>query len=65
MTTIQEIKSLALKRRGKCLSEKFEGWKYKLKWECELGHVWEATLGNVKYGKCVLFAEEKIKGLPF
>lgn len=39
MATIQEIKLLALERGGKCLSESFEGWKYKLEWECELGHL--------------------------
>ncbi|PFM22979.1 hypothetical protein COJ41_14915 [Bacillus thuringiensis] len=63
MTTIQEIKLLALERNGKCLSEKFEGWKYKLKWECELGHVWEATLGNVKYGKWCPICGRKNRGL--
>lgn len=51
MITINEIQEIAIKQGGKCVSESFKGWKYKLVWECAEGHNWEATLSNVKYGK--------------
>ncbi|MDA1531110.1 zinc-ribbon domain-containing protein [Bacillus cereus group sp. TH260-2LC] len=63
MITIKEIQAIAIERGGKCLSESFDGWKYKLKWECELGHIWEATLSNVKYGKWCPICGRKNRGL--
>ncbi|MFJ8103913.1 hypothetical protein [Lysinibacillus sp. NPDC096212] len=63
MTTIQEIQDIALERGGKCLSESFDGWKFKLKWECAEGHIWEATLSNVKYGKWCPSCGKKRRGL--
>ncbi len=48
---IEDMKKLANdKYYGKCLSEKFINTKTKLKWECNNGHVWEATPNNVKRG---------------
>jgi len=46
-TKISKMKEVARKLGGKCLSTKFISQKYKLKWQCKLGHIWEATPGNI------------------
>jgi hypothetical protein len=48
--TIEEMQSIAQKRKGKCLSKKYVDSKSKLKWQCEKGHVWEATPSHVNNG---------------
>jgi hypothetical protein len=48
-TSMQEIHAIAKSRNGKCLSENYNPPE-KLKWQCELGHIWEADLHNVKAG---------------
>ena len=48
--TIDEMKSLAKSKGGKCLSDEFHGVEKKLKWMCEKGHTWEAIPNNVKRG---------------
>ncbi len=45
---IVDMHKIAKKRGGQCLSEKFEGVKSNLRWECGLGHEWDATPDNVK-----------------
>jgi hypothetical protein len=45
---IEEMKQIANNRKGKCLSEKYVNIDTKLKWQCEKGHVWEATPHSVK-----------------
>ena len=47
--TIEEMKRIANERGGRCLSDTYEGYQKKLKWECSKGHVWEATPLNVKH----------------
>ena len=42
--------NFAKKYGGKCLSEKYIDANAKLKWQCEKGHVWEATPSNVRHG---------------
>ena len=46
--TIQEMRSIASKRGGKCLSKKYMNIKTNLKWQCRYGHKWIATAANVK-----------------
>ena len=48
-TSMQEIHAIANSYNGKCLSEIYNPPE-KLKWECELSHIWEADLHNVKAG---------------
>jgi urease gamma subunit len=48
--TIEEMQSIAQKRKGKCLSKKYIDSKSKLKWQCEDGHVWNAIVGTVMRG---------------
>lgn len=45
--TIKKIKEIAKKRGGKCLSKKYKGVKFHLRWKCYLGHRWSASLKNV------------------
>jgi len=48
--TIAEMQLIAQNRNGKCLSKKYIDSKSKLKWQCEDGHVWNATVSNVMRG---------------
>lgn len=41
--TIDGMKKMAEELGGKCLSETYTNSVTKLKWECEEGHIWEAT----------------------
>lgn len=47
--TIDEMRSLAISRGGKCLSTEYINSWTKLRWQCALGHVWEATPSHVKH----------------
>lgn len=55
--TLEEFNSLAAQRRGKCLSERYRNKDTPLRWECVLGHRWQASPGRIKRGswcaKCV------------
>lgn len=48
--TIEEMREIALDRRGQCLSKKYVNARTPLKWQCEHGHQWKATPSNVKRG---------------
>jgi len=41
--TIEEIKEMAEKVGGKCLSTDYTNTNTKLKWQCHLGHMWYST----------------------
>ena len=48
--TIEEMRSLAEERGGKCLSDKYVSLSTKVKWQCSKGHVWEATTQDIRRG---------------
>lgn len=48
--TIDEMKTLAFQRSGKCLSKEYTNTKTNLLWECSQGHQWETTPCNIKQG---------------
>lgn len=48
--TIQEMRDLARKRGGKCLSRTYKGVFTKLEWQCEKGHRWKAIPTNINRG---------------
>jgi len=50
VSSIEEIRSLALKRGGKCLSSKYVNKRTKLKWRCKEGHIWDAPADSIKSG---------------
>lgn len=47
--SIEEVKYLAKRSKGKLLSKEYINAHTNLKWQCEKGHIWEATLLSVKY----------------
>lgn len=49
--TIEEMKKLASKKDGKCLSEKYISVKTKLLWSCKDGHQWKATPDDIQTGR--------------
>lgn len=49
-TTIHDLKTHALSRRGRCLSDEYVGVKAKYEWECGVGHTWSATWEHVGFG---------------
>jgi hypothetical protein len=65
--TIQEVKKMAIKKGGKCLSRSYENNKTKLEWQCEKKHKWQSSLANINRGcwcpKCGVqrSAKSKIK----
>ena len=48
--TTEDMKALASKRGGKCLSETYINSQTKLLWECSEGHQWEALLNTIQRG---------------
>jgi hypothetical protein len=48
--TLEQFHSLAVRQGGKCLSERYINKDTRLRWECALGHQWEASPGKVKRG---------------
>jgi hypothetical protein len=48
---IEEMRGFAELRGGKCLSMEYLGNNHNLRWECDKGHTWHATPGNIKSGK--------------
>jgi hypothetical protein len=45
---LEEMKYLALKHNGQCLSAIYLGAEIKLNWQCAYGHQWEATPSSIK-----------------
>lgn len=50
-SNIEECKKIALKKNGKCLSNKYVNNSTLLKWKCNKDHIWSATLRSVKGSK--------------
>ena len=48
--TIKEMRDIASKRNGKCLSRVYKNARSDLAWQCVNGHEWQATPDNVKRG---------------
>jgi len=61
--TIEEMRNIAEKRGGKCLSDIYVNANRKLMWECARGHRWEAKPNSIKIGTwCQACARELTKG---
>jgi hypothetical protein len=58
---IKEMQHVAKERGGKCLSYTYVGANTKLLWECSKGHQWEATPGNIKFGKWCPYCSGNMK----
>ncbi|RIA92093.1 hypothetical protein C1645_765920 [Glomus cerebriforme] len=48
--TLEDAKQIALSRHGQCLSTKYKNNQLSLLWCCREGHIWQASLCNVKSG---------------
>ncbi len=49
--TIEQMREVAQKRGGKCISDKYTSTFTKLKWQCAKNHVWEATPTHIKHSQ--------------
>lgn len=60
-TTIEQIKKIASQKKGYCLSKiEIAAGRDKLKWKCSKGHLWEASLRNVKKGQWCWICTKKL-----
>jgi hypothetical protein len=50
--SIEDMRRLAARRGGECLSREYFGLKTKLEWKCKQGHTWEAIPNNIKNHGC-------------
>lgn len=48
--TIEEMKEVAIKKGGICLSKKYVNNSTKIKWKCKKEHIWMARPGDIKKG---------------
>src|ERR1035438_8709187 len=48
MEKLDELKQIAKRKEGKCLSEFYINNHTKLKWECKEKHIWEADVRSIK-----------------
>ena len=63
--TITAMRDLAIARGGMCLSPEYLGSKFKLTWECELGHRWQAAPSYIVQGTwCPVCARNQRLNLP-
>jgi len=58
---IQQYEKLASTRGGSCLSSTYINSSTKLKWQCKLGHIWEASPTNIKLGSWCPICKENSK----
>lgn len=58
---LKEMKEIAFKNNGKCLSDTYLGSEIHLRWKCEKGHIWTATPYSIKFLKtwCPICAGNK------
>jgi len=58
---LNNLKTIAIKKGGKCLSQEYINSRTKLIWQCEKGHKWETTPNNINRGLwCPVCAKERI-----
>jgi hypothetical protein len=46
--SIDDMRKIAIKRGGKCLSAQYKDNKTKLEWECKFGHKWFSSTASIK-----------------
>lgn len=64
--TIDDMKELARKRGGECISDSYLGTDTKLTWRCAKGHIWENRPAKIKKGQwCAICAGVAPKGLDY
>lgn len=61
--SIEDCHKTAFERNGLCLSKSYKNTQTKLTWQCNKGHVWESTYGNIRSGKWCRICSQKQTGL--
>ena len=57
---LNNLKALAKSKDGKCLSNQYINSRRKLKWQCEEGHIWEASPLHIKNNRwCPICGRKK------
>jgi hypothetical protein len=49
--SLSDVIRLAESRGGKCLSENYKNDMSNITWQCNEGHIWDATPNNIKHGR--------------
>ena len=63
-SNVEEMRRIARKKGGECLSKEYAGNNNKLLWRCNGGHEWEATPGHIKSGTwCPVCAGNRRKSI--
>jgi hypothetical protein len=62
--TPQDYHALALERGFRWLGPQVPNIQTKTRWECEEGHQWEATYGNIRHGRGCPFCAGNIPRVP-
>jgi hypothetical protein len=58
--TLKELRALAIRNGGRCLSRKYVNKQTALRWRCERGHRWSAPPGRIRQGAwCRTCANER------
>lgn len=64
--TIEQMRIIAQKKGGKCLSEEYVNTTSYLKWQCINGHRWKAALYSIRNGRwCPTCAKESGQRLKY
>lgn len=50
--TLDDAKTLAISKKGLCLSTKYSNNHTKMLWQCIKGHIWESTYNNIRHCWC-------------
>lgn len=58
---LEEMQAIAVSRGGNCLSNAYLSSKTKLRWKCQVGHLWSAVAGSVKQGSWCPVCAQKAK----
>jgi len=48
---LEIMKKIAISKGGICLSNEYKNCGINLKWKCDKGHLWDATIKQIKYRK--------------
>lgn len=48
--TIEEMRNMAMKKKGECLSTEYINNSTKMKWKCAIGHIWETVPKSIIRG---------------
>lgn len=59
--TVEDLRAMAAKKGGECLSKRYLGGKEKHQWRCSAGHTWWTTPAIIQHGSwCVKCTSSKV-----